>query len=236
MNARNILHIKDLEKLVGLSFAPGSLLRQALTHSSLINEIHNNSKFSNERMEFLGDSLVGFVMAMELYIRIPEGQEGELSELRSFMVKGETLAKIAKDINLGSFIIMGQGEEHSGGRNRTSNLAATLEALLGAVLLEKGFQEACEVTIDLLKYDLDEVIRNGVQRDSKTLLQEFIQSQGKGNPTYRTIGESGPEHAKIFTVEVLVGETSLGKGDGYRKVDGEREAARKALEYLNPKA
>ena len=214
MGNKNIQNIKDLENLIGLSFASGSLLKQALTHSSFTNEAHQGSILSNERMEFLGDSLVGLVAARELYMRMPECSEGELTELRASIVKGETLAKVAREINLGKFLVLGHGEETSGGRDRTSNLAAAL-------------------AVCLLGFQLDESVKNGVQRDPKTLLQEFVQAHNQGGLEYKTVKESGPGHDKLFTVEVFVGETAIATGTGHRKVDGEREAAEKALKYLN---
>ena len=234
MSDKDIQHIQDLEKLIGLSFASGSILRQALTHSSFTNEANHSSNLSNERMEFLGDSLVGLVAARELYMRMPECSEGELTELRASIVKGETLAKVAREINLGKFLVLGHGEETSGGRDRTSNLAAALESLLGAVLLERGFSKAYEIAVCLLGFHLDESVKNGVQRDPKTLLQEFVQAHNQGGLEYKTVKESGPGHDKLFTVEVFVGETAIATGTGHRKVDGEREAAKKALKYLNP--
>ena len=234
MGNKNIQNIKDLENLIGLSFASGSHLKQALTHSSFTNEAHQGSILSNERMEFLGDALVGLVSARELYMRMPKCSEGELTELRASIVKGETLAKVARDINLGNFLVLGHGEETSGGRDRTSNLAAALESLLGAVLLERGFAEAYEITVRLLGFQLDESVENGVQRDPKTLLQEFVQAHDRGALQYKIVKESGPGHDKLFTVEVLVGERAIATGTGHRKVDGEREAAEKALKYLNP--
>ena len=234
MNNRDIQHITDLEKLVGLSFAPGNLLRQALTHSSFTNEANHSSNLSNERMEFLGDALVGLVAARELYMRMPECSEGELSEFRASIVKGKTLAKVAREINLGKFLILGHGEEASGGRDRTSNLSAALESLLGAVLLERGFSEAYEIAVCLLGFQLDESVKNGIQRDPKNLLQEFVQAHSQGDLEYKTVKESGPERDKLFTIEVLLGETTIGTGTGHRKIDGEREAAEKALKYLNP--
>ncbi|MQF99122.1 MAG: ribonuclease III [SAR202 cluster bacterium] len=236
MSNKDIQNIKDLEKLIGLSFASGSLLRQALTHSSFTNETHHSPILSNERMEFLGDAVIGLVVARELYIRMPHCSEGELTELRASVVKGQTLAKVARKINLGKFLILGHGEETSGGRDRTSNLSAALESLFGAVLLERGLSEAYEIAVCILGFELDESIKNGVQMDPKNLLQEFVQAHGQGDLEYKLVKESGPVRDKLFTVEVLVNETVIATGAGRRKIDGEREAAEKALKYLNPKS
>jgi ribonuclease-3 len=225
-------HEKALEKRLGITFADRDLLYQALTHPSAVNEDPQAFSSSNQRLEFLGDACIDFVVASELYRRLPQMQEGDLTELRSAIVRDETLARIARDLSLGSFLHMGQGEEGSGGRDRESNLAAALEAVVGALLLDRGSEAAYGLTRELLKPELDHTIREGVAKDPKSRLQELAQGIGKGSPVYRTVRESGPEHLRTFTIEALVEGQVMGTGSGRRKVDGERAAAQQAIEAL----
>ncbi|MBI4282430.1 MAG: ribonuclease III [Chloroflexi bacterium] len=221
-----------MEKRLGISFADGTLLSQALTHPSAVNEAPQAFSSSNQRLEFLGDAFIDFVVAQELYHRLPQMSEGELTELRSSIVRGETLARVARGLSLGSFIHMGQGEEGSGGRERESNLAATLEAVVGAMLMDQGLELSYALTQELLKPELDRAVREGVVKDPKSKLQELAQGMGKGSPVYRTVAESGPDHLQVFTIEVVIAGQVMGKGSGHRKVDGERAAAQQALEAL----
>ncbi|MFH1560058.1 MAG: ribonuclease III [Chloroflexota bacterium] len=223
---------RALEKCLGISFADRDLLSQALTHPSAVNEDPQAFSSSNQRLEFLGDAFIDFVVAQELYRRLPQMSEGELTELRSAIVRGETLARVARGLSLGSFICMGQGEEGSGGRERESNLAATLEAVVGALLLDRGVEIAYTLTLDLLQPELERTIHEGVAKDPKSRLQELAQGMGKGSPVYRTVTESGPDHLRVFAIEVVVAGQVMGTGSGHRKVDGERAAALEALKAL----
>ena len=233
MNTNTSVDRKEaLEKRLGISFANSDLLSQALTHPSAVNEDPQDFSTSNQRLEFLGDSFIGFIVAQELYRRLPRMPEGELTELRSAIVRGETLARIARDLSLGSFLHMGQGEEGSGGRDRESNLAAALEAVVGALLLDRGSEAAYGITLELLQPELDSAIRDGVAKDPKSRLQELAQGMGKGSPIYRTVAESGPEHLRTFTIEAVVDGRVVGTGAGRRKVDGERVAAQEAIKAL----
>jgi ribonuclease-3 len=221
-----------LEKCLGISFADGDLLSQALTHPSAVNEDPQAFSSSNQRLEFLGDAFIDFVVAQELYRRLPQMPEGELTELRSAIVRGETLAKVARDLSLGSFLHMGQGEEGSGGRERESNLAATLEAVIGALLLDRGSEAAYSLTLGLLQPELERTIHEGFAKDPKSRLQELAQGMGKGFPVYRTVAESGPDHLRTFTIEAVIAGQVMGTGSGRRKVEGERAAAQQALKAL----
>jgi ribonuclease-3 len=225
-------HEDALEKRLGMSFAERGLLSLSLTHSSAVNEDPLSFSASNQRLEFLGDAFIDFVVSQELYHCLPNIAEGELTELRSAIVRGATLARLARGLSLGSYMYMGQGEEGSGGRYRDSNLAAALEAVVGAVLLDKGADAAYGITLGLLQSELDHTVREGVAKDPKSRLQQVTQGMGKGSPVYRTIGESGPEHLRIFTIEVVVADEVMGTGSGHRKVDGERTAAQQALEVF----
>jgi ribonuclease-3 len=225
-------HEDALEKRLGMSFADRGLLSLGLTHPSAVNEDPSSFSASNQRLEFLGDAFINFVVAQELYHRLPKMAEGELSELRSAIVRGATLARLARGLSLGSYLYMGQGEEDSGGRDRDSNLEDALEAVVGAVLLDQGADVAYGITLGLLQSELERSVSDGVVKDSKVRLQEVVQGMGKGFPIYRTIDESGPEQLKIFTIEVVVEGQVMGTGAGHRKWDGERIAAQQALEIL----
>ena len=222
-------YTETVEKRLGVSFVDKTLLSLAITHPSAVNEDPLAFPSSNQRLEFLGDAFIDLVVAQELYHSLPHMSEGQLTELRSSVVRGETLAKVARDLSLGSALYMGQGEEGSGGRDRESNLAATLEAVVGAFLVDQGHEAAQALTLRLLQSELARAIQEGVAKDPKSRLQESVQANGKGIPVYRTVSESGLAHDKVFDVEVLVDGQVLGRGSGRRKVDGERAAALEAL-------
>ena len=228
--------MESLEERLGVSFGDGTLLSQALTHPSAVNEAPQEFSASNQRLEFLGDSFLDYVAARELYLRLPQLPEGQLTELRSAVVRGEALARIARSINLGAHLLMGQGEEGSGGRERDTNLAAALEALVGAVLLDGRMETAYAVTLRLLQPELESVLRDGAPRDPKSRLQEVMQGMGKGSPVYSTVDESGPDHEKTFSIEIRMDGRVLGRGAGRRKVDGERAAAEEALRSLEERS
>ena len=221
-----------LEARLGLSFFEGRLLSEALTHSSAVNEDPQAYPVSNQRLEFLGDALIGLVAARELYSLLPAAHEGSLTELRAAVVRGETLARVARGISLGDYLRMGQGEEASGGRERDSNLAAALEALVGAVLLDRGVEEASDVALRLIRPELERVARDGAERDPKSRLQQVTQGLGMGSPSYRTASQTGPEQDRTFHIEVIVAGRVMGSGSGRRKVDGERVAAQEALALM----
>ncbi len=225
--------MKQLEERLGTSFRDSALLAQALTHPSAVNEDPQAYSASNQRLEFLGDSFVDYVAAQELYLRLPEMPEGQLTELRSSVVRGETLARVARGISLGACLQMGQGEEGSGGRDRDSNLAAALEAVVGAILLDRGMEEAYAVTLRLLQPELERAVSDGAPRDPKSRLQEVMQGMGRGSPVYTTVSETGLGHEKVFEIEIVLDDQVLGRGSGRRKVDGEREAAEEALRVLD---
>ena len=226
------MDMEVLEERLGISFGDRSLLAQALTHPSAVNEAPQEFSASNQRLEFLGDSFLDYVAARELYLRLPQLPEGRLTELRSAVVRGEALARVARSIELGAYLLMGQGEEASGGRERDSNLAAALESVVGAVLLDSGMDAAYAVTLRLLQPELERVTRDGAPRDPKSRLQEVMQGMGMGSPVYSLVDESGPDHDKTFSIEVQMDGQVLGRGAGRRKVDGERAAAEEALQTL----
>jgi len=221
-----------LQSIFGINFKDESLLQQALVHRSYLNENPAQHLVSNERLEFLGDAVLGFVVADELYSRFPDFSEGELTKLRAALVRGETLSRIALSLQLGDYLYLGRGEEESGGRSRPRNLSCALEAVIGAVFLDLGFDAARAFILKLLGGEFDGVVEDKFTDDYKSRLQQVIQSERKLTPVYRTIEEVGPDHAKTFTVEVLAGDTVLGQGSGRSKRAAEMDAAREALQDL----
>ena len=221
----------QLEDHLGIALRDKDLLRRALTHTSYVHESADPSLESNERLEFLGDAFLGLVVGQELYERFPGLPEGQLTTLRATLVRSETLAEVASSLQLGDYLYLGKGEEQSGGRRRERNLARAIEALLGAILSDQGFEAAKEWTLGLFEDRLD-ALPDSTVIDDKSRLQEAIQAEGAPPPIYRTIDAQGPEHSKDFTVEVMVRERVLGTGRGSSKRRAQREAARQALERL----
>jgi ribonuclease-3 len=224
--------LDTLQASLGVSFNDPSVLQQALVHRSYLNENPGSNLSSNERLEFLGDAVLGFVIASELYSRFPGLSEGELTKLRSALVRGETLSRIALHLNLGSYLYLGRGEEESGGRYRPRNLSCALEAVIGAVFVDQGLEVAKNLILKLVKGKLERITEDKSVSDYKSSLQQFIQADHKVTPVYRTVAEFGPDHAKVFTVEVLVGGLVIGRGRGRSKRAAEMDAARNALESL----
>lgn len=225
----------DLGKLqttLGVNFKDESLLQQALVHRSYLNENAELRLTSNERLEFLGDAVLGFVVASELYDRFPDLSEGDLTNLRATLVRGETLGQIALSLELGEYLYLGRGEEDSGGRTRLRNLSCALEAVIGAVFVDQGFDVTRSFILNLLGDKIPLAAEDKSQVDYKSRLQHIIQSEQKITPAYRTIEEVGPDHAKVFTVEVLAGDSVLGQGSGRSKRAAEMDAARQALQKL----
>jgi len=217
---------------IGTTFNNHELLRIALTHPSAANEITTTKTDSNQRLEFLGDSLIGLVVANEIFSKLPEKPEGYLTDLRSSLVRKETLASVAKRISLGDYLLFGQGEKQNGGQYRDSNLASGLEALMGAILLDQGINKAYTVVAQLLTKDIEAAIWNGVTKDPKSALQELTQSIGKGSPQYILVQQTPVQQNKNFVIEVILDSEVIGNGEGPRKLDAERVAATRALETL----
>ena len=187
---------------------------------------------SNERLEFLGDALIGLVIADHLYRRFPDQAEGELTMMRSLLVRGETLARIANSLDLGQYLLMGRGEEAGGGRDRASNQAAAFEALVGALLLDQGYDLAQTFVLRVMSEELAAVAKGRLAGNAKSLLQELVQIEGAPAPSYRVVEVAGEDHEREFTAEVVVSGTVMGRGTGRRKSLAEQQAARKALEAL----
>ena len=221
--------LADLQEILGVTFDKLALLQQAVVHSSYVNENPTLVSGHNERLEFLGDAILGFIVAESVYQEFPDLSEGEMTKLRSALVRRDTLARVARAVRLGDFLYLGKGEEASGGRGRAANLAGALEAVIAAVYLDQGAATTRNLIVRLLGKELAEVVSQGVGIDYKSQLQELIQSRHQLMPTYRVVEEAGPDHDKRYTVEVMAGDMILGRGNGKSKKLAEVEAARSAL-------
>lgn len=221
--------LADLEESLGITFSDKSLLQRALIHRSYLNENPDFPLPDNERLEFLGDAILDFVTAESLYNCFPEMREGDLTNLRAALVREETLADFATALNLGQYLYMGHGEAESGGRERPAILCATFEALVGAIFLDQGLPVTKKFLNKLMETKLRRLAQDRMEKDPKSLLQELSQGRWRLTPVYRTVAERGPDHAKEFTVEVLIGGEVYGRGVGHSKQAAEQEAARMAL-------
>ena len=218
--------IKKFQEVIGYHFHDEKLLRQALTHSSFANEKHLKKHSDNERLEFLGDAVLEIISSEFLYKEYPDKPEGELTKLRASIVCEPTLALCTKDIALGEYLLLGKGEDQTGGRGRKSILSDALEAVIGAIYLDGGFANAKEF---IHKYILTDIEHKQLFYDSKTILQEIVQAGYSEELNYQLIREEGPDHDKRFVVEARIGEKSIGEGMGHTKKAAEQEAAYQAL-------
>ena len=224
--------IKDLEIAIGYRFRNISLLQNALTHSSYANERWHNSLLSNERLEFLGDSVLGMLVAEYLYRNFPDRPEGELTRMRADMVCEQTLAAVATRIGIGEHLLLGHGEEQGGGRSRNSILADAMESVIAACFLDGGMDAALKI---VQKFILVEVpVKKLHNTDYKTTLQELVQRKKNQTLIYALVGQSGPDHNKQFVVEVSLNGSVVGKGTGTSKKRAEQDAARAAIAQLFP--
>jgi len=226
--------IKDLEVAIGYRFRNITLLQNALAHSSYANERWHNSLMSNERLEFLGDSILGMVVAEHLYRNFPDRPEGELTRMRADMVCETSLATIADKIDLGRHLMLGHGEARLGGRNRASILADAVESVIAASFLDGGM-EAARGFIE--RFVLTNVPVKRMQNvDYKTMLQELVQQKKNQVLSYTLVGESGPDHDKLFEVEVSLNGKVVGSGTGSSKKRAEQAAAQSTLAALYPQS
>ena len=225
--------IKDLEAAIGYRFRNISLLQNALTHSSYANERWHNSLLSNERLEFLGDSVLGMLVAEYLYRNFPNRPEGELTRMRADMVCERTLAGAANRIGLGGHLLLGHGEEQGGGRNRNSILADAMESVIAACFLDGGIDAALKVVRQFILVDVP--VTKLHNADYKTQLQELVQQKKNQVLSYALVGQSGPDHDKKFDVEVSLNGKVVGRGTGSSKKRAEQDAASAAIEKLFPK-
>ncbi len=222
--------MKDLQTALAYTFHSPALLEHALTHSSYANEHREQGVLSNERLEFLGDSILSVVVAEHLYRQRTELPEGDLTRIRAALVCEGSLVEVAQRLNLGAYLRLGKGELAGGGRERPSIQADAVEAILAAVYLDSGM-EAVRKIIHRFILALEEE-KTAASRDFKTTLQELVQRESGKNLTYRLVGEEGPDHAKRFTMEVCLNGTAIGKGTGRSKKEAEQAAARTAVEQL----
>lgn len=218
--------IEKFQQIIGYEFENQGLLRQALTHSSYANEKNLKKHSDNERLEFLGDAVLEIVSSEFLYLNYPDLSEGDLTKLRASLVCEPTLAGCTEQIQLKEFLLLGRGEEMTGGRNRKSILSDALEAVIGAIYLDGGFTNAKEF---ILTYILTDIENKKLFYDSKTILQEVVQADYTEHLNYQLVGESGPDHDKSFTAEARIGEKVIGRGTGHTKKAAEQEAAYEAL-------
>jgi len=219
----------NIDKLKTL-FSNQALLTLALTHKSWINE-HPEAKGTNERLEFLGDAILEFIISEELYERFPDKEEGYLTALRANLVNTVNLAVLAQKLNLGEALLLSKGEEDGGGRQNQSLLADTVEAIIGALYLEKGFQVVHDFIRENLIVEIPEKVSKPL-KDPKSRLQEYVQAKGLATPKYIVSSESGPDHNKDFIIEVKVEDKVLGKGLGKSKNTAEQKAAEEALKGI----
>lgn len=222
----------DREKILNLNFIDKTLLLRALTHRSYLNENPDFILGDNERLEFLGDAVLDFLTAEYLYHRFPEMREGELTSLRAALVRTESLANLAHKIDLGRCLYLGHGEEAGGGRRRLAVLCGAFEALVGALYLDQGLAAVEAFVKPLFDPEIEHILTNDLDKDPKSLLQELSQAELEITPSYRTIGESGPDHAKEFVVEAVIGQQVYGRGVGRSKQAAARVAAQHALVQL----
>lgn len=223
--------VNEVEERIGVKFKKVETLHQAFVHRSYLNEKPSPGMESNERLEFFGDAVLSYVVAERLFRDCPECQEGDLTEWRGYLVRRDSLAQFARVKGLGDFLLLGRGEEGAGGRERAQNLASLFEAVVGAIAIDRGLTAARRFIFDAIG---DEMNLEGrpTPIDPKSRLQEVAQAKWQRAPSYRTVFEEGPEHRKLFTVEVQVLGNSLAQGTGHSKQEAEREAARNALDEL----
>ena len=222
---------QDFAQRIELRFNNQGLLTRALTHRSYLNE-HKEAVEDNERLEFLGDAVLDFLVGAWLYHRFPEMAEGQLTRLRAALVGNQQLAEFANQLHLGAAMRLGHGEAENGGRDRKALLGSTFEALIGAIYLDQDIPVVLEFIDPMLEATVKQILISRKEHDPKSVLQEWSQSRGFGAPTYRTIGDSGPDHEKCFEVEVMIDGNVYGRGNGPSKQAAAKVAARIALDTL----
>lgn len=222
---------KELAKKLGIKFNEISLLERALTHRSYLNE-NRSVENSNERLEFLGDAVLELIVSEYLYSRYPNREEGDLTSFRSAIVRTESLADASRELNYGKYLRMAKGEEESGGGEKDYILANTFEAVLGSIYIDQGFDKCKELVNRVLISKIDNIVKNRLDIDNKTKIQELAQAKFKLTPTYQVVEEHGPDHDKTFVVIVKIGDKTIGRGKGGSKQKAEEAAAEKGVEYI----
>ena len=225
--------LRRLEQRIGYEFRDAELLREALVHGSYLNEHDDPGLHSNERLEFLGDAILGSIVARELFDRFPDAAEGWLTEARSLVVRNDNLGAIAAELDLGAELVMGAGISNLGARDRPVVLACSLEALIGAIWLDGGQRAVQKIVRRLVGPSLDALARGDLRRDPKSVLQEQVQSESGATPRYTTLSRSGPPHDPRFRVEVRIDDVPVAEGCGSSKQAAQRAAAQRALSALS---
>ncbi len=224
---------EELEKNIGITFEDKDLLDTAFVHKSFMNEYDKDDKGDNERMEFLGDAVLELTVTEYLYQTYPKKSEGQLTNWRSALVKGKHLAEVGSELELGNYLYLSRGEEKSGGRKKNYILANTVEALIGALYLDKGYRVTHTFISKFIITKLEKILEEGLHIDAKSHLQELSQEKIAVTPEYRLMSDSGPDHAKKFVMAVYFGDDKVGEGEGSSKQKAEEDAARDALSEVN---
>ncbi len=235
-----VIRIRDefraVEDALGYRFRDPGLLEHALTHRSRAHEDVSGGVRDNESLEFLGDAVLGFIISDRLFRECPEWDEGQKSKARALLMSTVALARVGQALGLGEHLLLGRGEEKTGGRRKRSLIADTFEAVVAAVYLDGGIEGAEQFVERWFRPQLDAVkaggLTPGLTADHKSALQEWVQAHDQGLPRYRLVGETGPAHRRVFEIEVCVGERALARGEGRSKKEGEQQAAERALEGL----
>jgi ribonuclease-3 len=239
MAVMSVEPLDPFQKTIGYSFRKPDLLREALTHKSYLNEMRASDKDraaqDNERLEFLGDAVLDLAVSERLISLYPLSSEGDLSKMKARIVSEVTLARVAKRLCVGKFLLLGRGEERTRGREKPSLLSDALEAVIAAVYLDGGFETARTVLLKIFEEEIHRLDRHQDDIDYKTELQECCQREFEVLPTYRVLRESGPDHQKLFEVKLTIKETVFGIGRGRSKKEAEQQAAKQALEKLTKK-
>jgi len=225
--------LRNLENLMGYHFKDSNLLARALTHRSYVNEHEEMRLFNNESLEFLGDSVLGFLVSARIFLRYPELTEGELSKVKAYLVSATNLAKLAESLHLGEFILLSRGEEKTGGRTKRAIIADAYEAVLGAVYLDGGIDAVADFLDSQINAYLDDLdIRQLTYGDFKSALQERLHNLGRSEPVYRVVNEIGPDHNKIFVIQALADGIVIAEASGGTKKEAQQAAAGLALKNL----
>lgn len=224
-------NLKDFENIIDVHFRDPELLRRSLTHRSFVNEVEDEIK-DNERLEFLGDAILDFIVADMLFRRFSEVSEGELTQLRAALVRTDSLAILAENCHLGEYLLMGKGEENSGGRERVNNLCRGFEALIGGIYMDSGIEVVSDFVMPRLNELLEYVLEHDLHKDARSMLQERSQAELRFTPIYRLVEAQGPDHEKEFIIEVVIGNIIIGEGVGTSKRAAAQSAARIALKKV----
>ncbi len=229
MTDERFADLKNLQQTLGYRFGKIDLLDNALIHSSFVNENPALSCKDNERLEFLGDAVIGLCLSDLLVRHFPDYAEGQLSKLRAYVVNEQSLAGLARELSIGHYLLLGRGEEGSGGRTKASILSNAFEAVTAAIYLDCGFEKTCEFLENVFEPLVEEGIKSVIYRDYKTALQEICQSRFKETPKYTLIDETGPDHDKVFEISLNIAGMITTTGTGKSKKEAEQQAARRAL-------